>query len=275
MKKLLVLICALCGVSPLAASGQMTGHHPAPTTIVNETFQPAFIMPAMGRIAGSAGVFRSSMQVCNDRQLAQDIDVYWYPSGSSGSASTPVTTISMPATYCSYWDDFVSTVLNTSGLGTAEFVGVFTGTHVRDTGAMIEGYSRIWSVQGSTGGTMSQSFDSVAENFLATNSTAMIRGVRQDAQFHSNIGIANISPVERTFAVHIYGSSSAPPAPQGDFTVTVPAYSLVQTPIPAGVWNVANLYITPQGTGTGQWVAYGSSVDNTTGDAWSNNAFRY
>jgi hypothetical protein len=108
----------------------------------------------------------------------------------------------------------------------------------------------------------------VAENFLDPNRSAVVRAMQQDSGYHCNIGIANLSAAPRTYAVHVSGDSGST-----DFTVSVPAYSLIQTAIPPGVFSVLDLIITPQGPGTGFWAAYGSSVDNITGDAWSNKAF--
>ncbi|HEX3108092.1 MAG TPA: hypothetical protein VHU41_03280, partial [Thermoanaerobaculia bacterium] len=68
-----------------------------------------------------------------------------------------------------------------------------------------------------------------------------------------------------TWTVQVVGTNGST-----SFTVTVPAFSMIQTNLPSG--NYGNLYVifTPPNdvTGTDSWTAYASSTDNGTGDGW-------
>ena len=268
---MLALSWTLC--LPLAVNAQIRNSLPVqPKMITQDTYGPSFLIPAMGSIQGNGAFFRSALTLCNFRAQSQDIDIYWFPRDVSGSISQPVLTITVPALLCPYYDDFVGNQLRLSGLGAARFVAVVSGTHTPDPNAYIDGFSRIWSAQAGTGGTFSQSFPAVSDTNLDTRHTALLVGLRQDAQYRCNLGIVNLSPVSRTFDVGLYDGSGG----VNKFAVTVAAYSLNQQGLPAGNWGALNLLVTPRdGPISGSWAVYGSSVDNITGDAWTNKGYTY
>jgi hypothetical protein len=92
----------------------------------------------------------------------------------------------------------------------------------------------------------------------------------------TNIGIVNLDPQnERTFDIM---PSTAPlvDPPNGSQPVTVPPFSMQQVALrlnaPPGP--VLQIVVQPRpGINPRLWAAYGSSVDNTTGDSWSSLAF--
>ena len=64
------------------------------------------------------------------------------------------------------------------------------------------------------------------------------------------------------FAIAVVGLRSST-----SFNVTVQPYSMEQVPLPAG--NYGDLYLrVSSGLNFNWWTAYGTSVDNTTGDGW-------
>jgi hypothetical protein len=87
------------------------------------------------------------------------------------------------------------------------------------------------------------------------------------------VGIVNLDTVDRSF--NIVQTTDDPNAPTNTAMVTVPARSMVQVPL--ANLSAAALQILVQPLveiNPTLWMAYGSSVDNTTGDSWSSLGFQ-
>ena len=114
------------------------------------------------------------------------------------------------------------------------------------------------------GGTTSQSFPGIRPDALVGTDPAFLLGLQQDSNFRTNVGIYNYDTSSaHTFTVNIHGLSNT------SMTVTVPAWSIVQTSIPAGNWGPLFAIVFPDSGMNGQWwAAYASSSDNKTGDGW-------
>ena len=84
-----------------------------------------------------------------------------------------------------------------------------------------------------------------------------------------NVGIVNLDPNNmQTFAVSLPTASGSTSL----FIVTVPAMSMQQIGLGSGVSSTQQINIqnvTGGATQSNSWIAYGSTVDNITGDAWS------
>jgi len=166
----------------------------------------------------------------------------------------------------------VTNVLQQTGLGTILISGV-TSTRAPDSTARLYATSRIWSNQPNlSSGTVSQSFPSIPTSSINSSTQLSLIGLRRDDRYRLNVGIINLDPAnEQTFQI-VAGSSSQPPQVT---SVTVPPFSLVQTSL-VGV-PLSNLQIAIQNTSTpvrtSSWIAYGSSIDNVTGDGWSEIGF--
>ena len=94
--------------------------------IIPRAAAPRVIVPVAGNTAGANGTFyRSDISVINLRNATQRIHIFWYPLGTSGSL-TPIRTITLPPQQGTLSDqaDFVGEILQTTGLGGLEFVGV-------------------------------------------------------------------------------------------------------------------------------------------------------
>ena len=137
-----------------------------------------------------------------------------------------------------------------------------------DPNGRIDATAYIVAVRGPFGlyGTSRQEINATpSEEYTAKE--ALFHGVRHDLPVYTNVGITNLDPVEPvTFYVQF--------AYLDPIEVTVPPQTLVQVRIP-GIGNAGRwVRVYPAWAINGEdraipWVAYASSVDGQTGDAWS------
>jgi hypothetical protein len=130
--------------------------------------------------------------------------------------------------------------------------------------------SRIWTPEQGSSGTQSQSLPSVATSDIATGFYSIL-GARREVRYRTNVGIVNLSTSTQTYQVAAAGSFGTE-----THAATVPAMSMTlfgitgaSSTIPLQI-NVVNVGAPPRST---FWVAYASSVDNVTGDAWTTLGF--
>ena len=265
MKKLLFPLLLLCSLPLLAQQRQFTIAPEA--TMTSPT--PQLLFAGSGSAQGANGTFfHSDITVLNYRATAQRVAFTWLPNGQAAGAPM-ILTIGPNSGLIS--EDFVGTILGQSGLGALLITGVDAAGNF-DPGALLYATERVWTPQPGTSGTTSQSFPAIATSDI-NMIRATILGQRIDARYRTNVGIVNLDTVDRSF--NIVQTTDDPNAPTNTAMVTVPARSMVQVPL-------ANLYaaalqilvqplveINPT-----LWMAYGSSVDNTTGDSWSSLGFQ-
>lgn len=262
MRKSLILIASL--LVSLSASADL---------IIPETAAPRILVPAAGNAPGSGGTyFRSDIQIANLRNVPQRVLMYWLPQGSSGAAIAPVA-IDLAAQRGFSSEDFVANVLSQSGVGAIEFVGVNQQGQF-DSGARLHVTSRIWTPRpDGADGTMSQPFPSIILDGETEPNEKMIFGMRFRSQFRINVGIANPAPTTQRFRVNAIILTNTVEE-NVTFEVEVPARAIVQSAVNGltrtGVVQVNITKLTP---GISEWQAWGSTVDNFSGDAWSQMAF--
>lgn len=225
----------------------------------------AFLFAAAGSVQGAGGTyFRSDVTIINHRSADQIIAVGWLAQGVDNS-SEPVQLFTIPARTPVILADFVAVTLGKSGLG-AVLVLAQTSSGAADSGAQIDGFSRIWTNQPGAQGTVSQGFPSVSVIDSVGSGTAFALGNRHDGGFRTNVGIVNLDSVSHTWEVDINGLHGS-----GTFSVTVPPVSMKQASVPSGDYGDLALSFTTTGSGF-FWSAYGASVDNISGDSWSAHA---
>ena len=223
-------------------------------------------IPAAGSLQGNFGTFyKSDVMIANYRGLTQRVRVRWIPQGGSGF-STTTQFMNIPANTAVSFTDMVGQTMHYSGLGALEIVARTSDDNI-DLNAQLDAFSRIWTPQPNTTlGTVSQNFGGSGIFQIEGNGQAFALGLRQDTGYRTNVGILNAdfsSP--HTWTVQAVGTNGST-----SFTVTVPAFSMVQTNLPSG--NYGNLYVifTPPSdlSDIDSWTAYASSTDNGTGDGW-------
>lgn len=238
------------------------------SAIADSVSARAFIIPAAGSVAGGGGAlfFRSDVTLVNYRDTPQQVLVGFWAQGTTNPInSANYKTLTLPPGQFVTVQDFVAASLGTSGLGTLLFIP-YTGTDFDESGA-IDGFSRIYTKQPGSTGTVSQPFDAVNPDTLSAQyiDEAVALGLRQDADFRTNFGIVNVDAVDHVFKVSFVGEKA-----QTTMNVTVKAYGMIQQSIPAGDYGaVSILYqVTDAGDNFVSWVGYASSTDNLTGDGW-------
>lgn len=220
----------------------------------------AFLFPAAGSLAGANGTyFRSDVTIANRSSEDQIIAVVWFARGVN-NGSAPIEEFTIPANTTVMERDFVASVLGKSGLGTIMVVARDSAGNIDET-ADLDGFSRIWTPQPGSTGTVSQEFAAVElEDTLATSYGY---GLRQDAGYRTNVGLVNIWSTENTFTINVVGLAG-----NTQLTQRVQPYSMEQVPLPAGTYGDLYLRISSATSNLNWWSAYGVSVDNVTGDGW-------
>ena len=230
---------------------------------------PQILLAGSGSVQGANGTFfHSDITVLNYRGIAQQVAFTWLPQGQT-AGQPMILTINANSGIIS--EDFVGSVLHQSGLGALLITGV-DANGVLDPGALLYATERVWTPQPGSTGTVSQTFPAIATSEINLNGGTIL-GQRNDTRYRTNVGIVNLDVQQRQFTM--IESTDDPNNPTLNLSVTVPPMSLVQVPLPAIPVNALQLFIQPpSGMSPNLWMAYGSSVDNVTGDSWSSLAFQ-
>lgn len=240
-----------------------------PNVVFSEGVGGSFLFPVAGSVEGANGAhFRSEVTLVNFKNEPQEVIVEFLP---QGAAAPTVHRVEIEGRRFRFWEDFVATEIGRPGiLGALTFRAVVTGTTISDASARLDAFSRIWTQIPGTNGTTSMSLPAIdAAGLTAPNlESAFIIGLRQDAQYRTNVGIVNLENFDRTFTVEATNTFPSRPVPA--FSVTVRARSMRQVSLPEGHFGGLVFRITP--TSAGAWSAYAASVDNFSGDGWVSQA---
>ncbi len=224
-----------------------------------------YILPAAGSVPGANGTyFRSDVSIWNFRDESQKVVLRWLPQGTSG-VGLPATELTVAAFSGIQDQDFVLNVLHQQGLGAILLTAVHAdGTPDANTRLTIQ--SRIWTPQPNTLGFTSQSFDAIRVTQV-TGDRRALTNQRNDFRYRMNVGITNFdTQATRTWTI-IAGSET--------FSMTLPPMSMNLMSMPRPPNSDAPYLVKFLSDAGSQftWVAFGSSVDNVSGDAWSSLAY--
>lgn len=236
-------------------------------TLPEYNFQ--LLIPVAGNAQGANGTFfRSDINIINFRNAEQRIRLRWLPQGRSG-LTEPTREMTIAAASGFFAEDFVNTVMEQTGLGAIQIVGIRADGQA-DVDARLYATSRIWTPHPAVGGTVSQSFPTLT---MVTRSDAppkWIFGVRRDDRYRLNVGIVNYSGVKQAFTVQ---TGAGGPVPGGELVaVEVEPFSVAQVGITGTAQGTFQIVVR-NNAGSALWDAWASSIDNVTGDAWSMVAF--
>ena len=201
-------------------------------------------IPAVGRAPGANGTFwRSDVTLFNPNSEAMNITIRY-----NGTNKT----LNLAGRDTQVLPDVLSSFNATSGSG-ALFL-----SWSASTGPVVT--SRTYtSVE--TGGTYGQSIDPIA----TLGTTSYVPGLRNDASFRSNVGFVNGGPEPETFTVLVLSPFGTELARN---TVTLAATEQRQYSVSALFPNVnsSSFTLAIQGDADARLFAYGSMVDNASGD---------
>lgn len=261
--RVLALLAFIIAVSPLAAQ---------------ETASHRMVLPVVGNAAGANGTFFKSAitlldtKYRNGNPTIQRVRVDFYPQG--GSADLDAAVFFTMNGFVEHWSNFLADFYTSprTGLGALIFTAVDADGNEQPDGRLFA-VSRIYTTQASTAGCLSpsgevsQSLESVPFDDLASfTETGWINGLRQDTRFRTNVGIVNHSGSTQVFTVTLYPFTGGDPS---SYEVSVPARGMIHSPIPAGDYG-RSLLVSIRAKEPGFFFsAYGSTVDNATGDGWT------
>jgi hypothetical protein len=232
------------------------------------------VIPVAGNTAGANGTYyRSDINIINLRDQSQLVLLFWLPQGVAG-ATTARRAIDIPALSGISSEDFVNEVMiGLTGIGTIEIVGANNdGTF--DPNALLHATSRVWTPRpDGAAGTMSQSAPVVVADLTPSLQTVRTMfGLRRSSQFRLNVGMTNPSNTNQIFRVTVAISTGTGTDTQ-EFEVTLPPRSMEQRLVGGTSSGTVQVIVTDIGGGAGDWQAWGSSVDNASGDGWSQLGF--
>jgi hypothetical protein len=229
---------------------------------------PQLLIPAAASTPGANGTFfRSDITIINFASQDEVVKLQWIPqSGLTGST----TTIPIAAHSGIRSADFVADYLKQSGLGSILVSGI-NSQGLADLNAQLYASVRIWTPLPGSTGTTGQSLVVVPLSAANTQVAALfaVGGADNPLNYRVNVGIVNLASTPQTFLISL-PTTIAPALPP--VQVTVEAMSMQQVLIGNGLPPTQQVLIqnvTGGSTQSNSWIAYGSSVDNVTGDAWS------
>ena len=222
----------------------------------------SFVIPVAGNAAGSGGTyFRSDVVFNNDRLQSQPIAIGWMAQGQN-NCSARLEYFVLSSNSITVADDFVGVQLGKTGLG-AVLVTSVTSNGAYDDDGEIDGYSRIWTRQPGSTGTVSQNFTAISVTDSIGSLPATLMGLKQSAAFRTNVGVVNFDTAAHTWTFRsIFNGTTT--------SVTVPPCSMTLTAAANGsASGSGNVAFTVRSDGFGfWWSGFGSSTDNVTGDGW-------
>jgi hypothetical protein len=219
----------------------------------------ALLFPVLGKIP----YWDSDLMLINYRTTPQRVALLFLERGVNSGSRAP-RYYTLPAQFFVYWHDFFGTGLGMNGMGAIIVAGVDSLGNL-DSNASLDGSARLYQTNAS-GGTLAQMFPSVPPKDVPAGARASALGLRSDANFRTNAGVVNADSITHTFSVSIVKVGGV-----SSFNITAPPYSMMQVPLPnQGAYGDLVLQFTSD-SGT-WWSAYGTSVDNISGDSWAAHA---
>jgi hypothetical protein len=230
----------------------------------NAMASSGFVIVAAGNVSGIGGTrFRSDLSLVNHNETSQDVMVAWLAAGTNGT-NAPSFRLTLPASAAKSEPVAVTVAgfvnkLGLSGLGSLVVLAIDPNGDV-DSGASIDGSSRIWTTGPNNPGTVSQSVPSVPIATLGNRTTSSVIGLRHDPAFRTNVGLVNLDIRSRMFSVELIGEGYTSTA-----SIEVEPLSMRQVPVPSGNYGALKAVFHASSSDF-LWTAYGSSVDNVTGE---------
>lgn len=236
--------------------------------IIPQASSPQILIPVAGDAQGANGThFRTDLSIVNFRSVEQRVAVRWMPADRSGE-SVPLRTITVNARSGFSSNDFVGTVLGQTGLGGILMTAVNANGQF-DPDGQLHATVRIWTPQPNVAnGTMSQTFPAIIPTATGFP-VKWIFGARRSEQYRLNIGVVNPDSVAAMYRVSIINSQGA--RESRDYTLQ--PFSIHQEGFPGTLDTIQVIVERLNPTTNSAWQTWASSVDNVTGDAWSQMGF--
>lgn len=239
--------------------------------IVPQTSASRLLIPIAGETAGANGThFRTDISLTNFRDGEQRVALRWLPADRSG-ADVPLRFVTLNGRSGISSNDFVGSVLGQTGLGGILIYGVDAQGQF-DESAQLHATSRIWTPEPNVpNGTMSQAFPAIVYE-PSIGRIKWILGMRRSEQYRLNVGLVNPHSTAMAFRIRVITAQATVELRD----VVLQPYSIHQEGM-AGTIEPFQIIIEVNDTNPPSllaWQSWASSIDNVTGDAWSQMAFR-
>jgi hypothetical protein len=244
----------------------------AATTLTAAVVQPVgaapqLLIPAAGNTPGVNGTyFRSDISIINLASHDQTVQVQWLPQPGL-TAPAPVT-LQLHGLSGIRSADFVNDYFNQTGLGAIMVTGMNSDATAFDVTAKLFASARIWTPEPGTTGTTSQDLVTIPVSGINTQVGAIfgVGGADNPTQYRVNVGIINVDPSRTQKFLVSYTTANG----STSFNeVTLPPMTMTQ--VSAGTpFSPPQILIqneTEVTTRSNLWTAYGSTINNVTGDA--------
>lgn len=230
----------------------------APITTRSVPGDDSMFIPVAGSVAGAFGTrFVSDVRIGNPGTSTARTTLFFTPSGADGATTFSAVRLEVPPGETVALDDIVASLFHESGTGAIEIRG--------DAPSLVVA-SRIYNATASgTYGQFVRVGDSVAS--LESEVTLEILHLSNGPASRSNLGVTEVGGGSGTIEVRLVDASGTP---LGLETVELAPFSHLQMPLlggPAGTPSEAFRAEVRVVAGDARVVAYGSVVDNVSGDA--------
>lgn len=216
----------------------------------------SIVIPVTGNVAGAFGShFVSDVRVLNTGGTDARIALFFTPSGADGSMKFSSVNLLVPRGQVAALDDVVGSIFRESGTGSIEIRG--------DT-ANLRVTSRIYS--DSDAGTFGQ-FVSTRGRAIGRGSALHVLHLSNSDATRSNLGISEVAGARGKVEVRIIDARGTH---LDTITTTIEPFSHLQLPLlggPSGTKSASFRAELRVLEGDARIVAYGSAVDNASGDA--------
>lgn len=222
------------------------------------------LFPAAGNARGANGeFFRSDVTLVSYNETDhQHLVVLWLQNGVE-TDDPPAVELTLDPNAYYVFTDFVGTILQREGqLGSILIIPIDDEGEIDFVNSAIDGFSRIWTNQPGSTGTVAQPFEAVDPGSFFVFDTASIMGLRHDSQYRTNYGLVNVDDEPLTFTINFLGDNETI-----ELQRTIPAGFMSHTSVPAGNYGPLQIEVTVSNPNA-LWIAYGTSNDNITGDGW-------
>jgi subtilisin-like proprotein convertase family protein len=221
---------------------------------VAATTRPSSLAPrqhiaAVAHAPGALGTsWQTDVRLFNGGATTANVTAIFTRAGEDGWSHFAAVKLSIAPKQDMSLDDVVSSTMRTNGVGQLEFLG--------DTDSLVitsRTYTR------ANGGTFGQFIPAVS-TFNATT-LARVPQIQSTADFRTNVGFAEVNGSSGTVRVTLFDAATGAVLSQQDFSVT--PFDQLQFPVAGAALMTAELQVI---SGEARIVAYGSVIDNHSGD---------
>ena len=223
----------------------------------------ALIVPVTGTIRGAGGtLYTTQLTVTNRRQTPQTVVITRLPREGESDVAEYMLTIAGTTDRSGGGIKLMDIAkrLGIPGLGSLVITPV-DGAGNLDLSASISASTLIWSFPPGGLAPTSQMIPSANAASFSAHAHARMTGLQQDSRFRANIGVVNLSADAHQFTIQVTGERAS-----SQTTIEVPAFSLVQIPIPVGDYGRLTIDAFADASGA-RWLSYGSSINQETREA--------